>query len=251
MVRALNVAQFAKGSKTYCVSDLVCAGLLQPDMDDDVVFATKLFRTLLGYDSELWPKALGITMHLDLSHFCTLCLIATLQKLYVFDSLRTSDDSRGKIRLLAKRLRIDPANVEYRSMVMQSEIPYTLCLYFSCGVLNGIRQDIIPDPVSCSFFFVFSVGLLMSRNVYCAQGANDQCFMSSNTPDLWRDATLCIIEKGALPDSLIFDSKLANLPGTEGNDHVKYWKQFKVWHIFVTSRPFWLYDLTLRTLLGI
>ena len=154
MVRALNVAQFASKSNIYCVDDSVCAGLLQPDMDD-VVFATKLFRTLLGYDSELWPKALGMTMHLDLSHFCTLCLIATLQKLYVFDSLRTSEDSREKIGLLAKRLRIDPANVEYRSMVMQSETPYTLCLYFSCGVLNGMRQLILPDPVSCSFFCLF------------------------------------------------------------------------------------------------
>jgi hypothetical protein len=155
VVRALNVAQFASKSKIYCVDDSVCAGLLQPDMDD-VGFATKLFRTLLGYDSELWPKALGMTMHLDLSHFCTLCLIATLQKLYVFDSLRTSEDSRRKIGLLAKRLRIDPANVEYRSMVMQSETPLTLCMYFSCGVLNAMCQLIIPDPVSCSFFLVFS-----------------------------------------------------------------------------------------------
>ena len=94
-------------------------------------------------------------------------------------------------------------------------------------------------------------GFFGSRNVYCAQGANDQCFMSSKTPDLWRDATVNIIKKGELPDSLIFDSKLANLAGTEGNGHVKYWKQFQVWRIFVTSRPFWLYDLTLRTLLGI
>jgi hypothetical protein len=71
VVRSLNVAQFASKSKIYCVDDSVCAGLLQPDMDDDLVFATKLFRTLLGYDSEFWLPAPVETMHELLNNaFC-------------------------------------------------------------------------------------------------------------------------------------------------------------------------------------
>ena len=52
--------------------------------------------------------------------------------------------------------------------------------------------------------------------------------MSSGTPDVWRNATLHILDNGAVPASLIFDSSLANLPGMEGNDHVEYWTQFQV-----------------------
>ena len=93
----------------------------------------------------------------------------TLQKLYVFDSLAISDDSRRKVRLLAERLRIDLANVEYLPMVMQTENPYVLCMDFSLGVLNGLRQLMIPQRVSFFFFFL-SVGLLMSINLYCSAG---------------------------------------------------------------------------------
>jgi hypothetical protein len=52
--------------------------------------------------------------------------------------------------------------------------------------------------------------------------------MSSETPNLWRDATLYILEHGALPDALIFDSSRANLPGIEEEGHLDYWGQFQV-----------------------
>ena len=151
MVHAMNGAQFASKSKIYCLTDTVCINLLEPNVGV-AEFAAKLFRSLLGYDSELWPKALGITMHLDDTHFCTLCLIATVQKLYVFNSLGTSDKSRSKIGCLAERLRIPLDNVEYHNMVMQTEQPYSLCLDFGLGVMNAIRQEILPKLVSFPFF---------------------------------------------------------------------------------------------------
>ena len=140
---------------TACPIHYVLVSYLEPNVYV-AEFAAKLFRSLLGYDSELWPKALGITMHLDYTHFCTLCLIATVQKLYVFDSLATSNDSRRKIGLLAERLRIPVSNVKYLPMVMQVEKPLVLCMDFSLGVLNGLRQLMIPQRVS--FFFFFFVG---------------------------------------------------------------------------------------------
>jgi hypothetical protein len=78
-----------------------------------------------------------------------------VRKLYVFDSLTTSESSRKKIGLLAKRLRITVSNVEYCPMVMQAEDPYVLCMDFSLGVTNAVRQGIGPKPVSCSFFVLF------------------------------------------------------------------------------------------------
>ena len=164
----MNGAQFASKSKISCLTDTVCINLLEPNVGD-AEFAAKLFRSFLGYNVDLWPKAVGITMHLDGTHFCTLCLIATVQKLYVFDSLAISDDSRRKVGLLAERLRIDPANVEYLPMVMQMEDPYVLCMDFSLGVLNGLRQLMIPQRVSFFCFFL-SVGLLMSINLCCSAG---------------------------------------------------------------------------------
>ena len=154
MVHAFNGVQFASKSKIYCLTDSVCSNLLEPNVGDED-FAATLFRSFLGYDFDLWPKAVGITMHLDGTHFCTLCLIATVQKLYVFDSLATSNDSRRKIGLLAERLRIPVSNVKYLPMVMQVEKPFVLCADFSLGVKNGIRQGVIPQPVSCSFFVLF------------------------------------------------------------------------------------------------
>jgi hypothetical protein len=154
VVRAFNGVQLASKSKIYCLTDTVCRYLLEPYVGD-AEFAATLFRSFLGYDFDLWPKAVGITMHLDDSHFCTLCLIATVQKLYVFDSLATSNDSRRKIGLLAERLRIPVSNVKYLSMVMQVEKPLVLCADFSLGVTNAIRQGIIPERVSCSFFVLF------------------------------------------------------------------------------------------------
>ena len=151
VVHAFNADQFGKGSKIYCVPDSLCTCLVEPKVGV-AEFAAKLFRSILGYDSELWPKALGITMHLDDTHFCTLCLIATVQKLYVFNSLGTSDKSRSKIGCLAERLRIPLDNVEYHNMVMQTEQPYSLCMDFSLSVMNGLRQLMIPQPVS--FFFL-------------------------------------------------------------------------------------------------
>ena len=154
MVRAFNGVQLASKSKIYCLTDTVCTSLLEPNVDD-AEFAATLFRSFLGYDFDLWPKAVGITMHLDDSHFCTLCLIATVQKLYVFDSLATSNDSRRKIGLLAERLRISVSNVKYLPMVMQVEKPFVLCADFSLGVTNAIRQGIISQCVSYSFSFFF------------------------------------------------------------------------------------------------
>ena len=154
MVRAFNGVQLASKWKIYCLTDTVCSSLLEPDVGD-AEFAATLFRSFLGYDFDLWPKAVGITMHLDDSHFCTLCLIATVQKLYVFDSLATSNDSRRKIGLLAERLRIPVSNVKYLPMVMQVEKPFVLCADFSLGVMNGIRQGVVPQRVSCSFFVCF------------------------------------------------------------------------------------------------
>ena len=148
----MNGAQFASKSKIYCLTDAVCSSLLEPNVGD-AEFAMKLFRSFLGCNVDLWPKAVGITMHLDGSHFCTLCFIATVQKLYAFDSLAISDDSRRKIGLLAERLRIPVSNVEYRPMVMQTEDPYVLCMDFSLGVLNALRQLMIPQRVSFFFFF--------------------------------------------------------------------------------------------------
>ncbi len=154
VVRAFNEVQFASKSKIYCLTDTVCSSLLEPNVDD-AEFAAKLFRSFLGYNFDLWPKAVGITMHLDDTHFCTLCLIATVQKLYAFDSLAISNDSRRKIGLLAERLRIPVSNVKYLNMVMQIEEPFVLCMDFSLGVMNGIRQHILPQLVSCSFFVCF------------------------------------------------------------------------------------------------
>ena len=161
MVRAFNGVQLASNSKIYCLTDTVCTSLLEPNVGEED-FAAKLFFLFLGYDFDLWPKAVGITMHLDDSHFCTLCLIATVQKLYVFDSLATSNDSRRKIGLLAERLLIPVSNVEYLPMVMQVEKPLVLCADFSLGVMNGIRQGVVPQRVSCSFFVCF-VGLFTNE----------------------------------------------------------------------------------------
>ena len=62
--------------------------------------------------------------------------------------------------------------------------------------------------------------------------------MSSQTPDLWRNATLHIIDRGALPDALIFDSSRANLPDLEGDGHVDYWRQFEVCRLLL-SHPYY------------
>ncbi len=154
MVHAINRVQLARKSKIFCLTDAVCINLLDPECDD-AEFAAKLFRSFLGFNFALWPKAVVMTMHLDDTHFCTLLLIATVRKLYVFDSLTTSESSRKKIGLLAKRLRITVSNVEYCPMVMQKEDPYVLCMDFSLGVTNAVRQGIVPKPVSCSFFVLF------------------------------------------------------------------------------------------------
>jgi hypothetical protein len=62
--------------------------------------------------------------------------------------------------------------------------------------------------------------------------------MSSETPNLWRHATLYILEHGALPDALIFDSSRANLPGIEEEGHLEYWGQFQVGRLLL-SHPYY------------
>lgn len=150
----VNKYQIERGASLYCVPSLLTSSLfLAASSDNSGRFARILFQSIVGERGRVsFPRALVLAMHVDKTHYITLLLLAALRKIYVYDSLTTSVQTKRAIQKLASAFHIE--NIKYRPTVQQSERPCKHCGVFVLGFSIGMCFDV--EPVSDLTPFILS-----------------------------------------------------------------------------------------------